>query len=147
MISVAHAAAILGLSRQRVALLCKQRRIPGARLLGRSWAIPEAFAIIPGKVRGPNKPKATPPTVTVIYEAGVPATVRAYCDAHSHQIANVDTGGYRSDGWRYMAWLRNGWNCGDDIVHSVIGTTATDLITRLRRIDTCHCETCKGAWK
>ncbi len=54
MISTAEAAAKLGTTRQRVSLLCKQRRIPGARLVGgRVWQIPEDFVVTPGK-RGPQ---------------------------------------------------------------------------------------------
>jgi excisionase family DNA binding protein len=58
MISIAQAATILGLSRQRVALLAKQRRIRGARLVGRTWRLPEALHVLPGRVRGPGKPKS-----------------------------------------------------------------------------------------
>ena len=41
MISVAEAAERLGISRQRISRLCKDRRIPGARLVGgRTWMLP-----------------------------------------------------------------------------------------------------------
>lgn len=58
MISVSVAATRLGLSRQRVALLCKQRRIPGARLLGRQWFLPDTPRITapPQGSPGPRRP-------------------------------------------------------------------------------------------
>jgi excisionase family DNA binding protein len=54
MISVAEAAARLKLSERRVQILCKQRRIPGAKLIGRIWMLPEEFKITPG-TRGPKR--------------------------------------------------------------------------------------------
>jgi hypothetical protein len=54
MISIAQAAARLHLSEQRVRLLAKQRRIPGARRIGRTWFLPDALAIAPG-TRGPKR--------------------------------------------------------------------------------------------
>lgn len=42
-----------GISLRRLQVLCKQRRIPGARLVGRTWLLPESFEITPGK-RGPK---------------------------------------------------------------------------------------------
>lgn len=62
MISVADAARLLGLSRQRVALLCKQRRIRGARLVGRLWYLPDRPEIIAG-ARGPRSQAITYPPV------------------------------------------------------------------------------------
>lgn len=84
---------------------------------------------------------------TVQYQAGVPASVRAYCDKHAERIHSVDFGGtgWRAESWRYMAWLRSGWNCGDDCVHSVIGDTAADLLANLRAIGPCECDSCKEA--
>ncbi len=55
MIDTADAAERLGLTRLRVQQLCQQRRIKGARLMGRVWMIPEDFSVTPG-TRGP-KPK------------------------------------------------------------------------------------------
>lgn len=54
MISTTEAAAILGIARKRLSLLCKQRRVPGARLVGRVWLVPEAPVITPG-TRGPKR--------------------------------------------------------------------------------------------
>jgi excisionase family DNA binding protein len=51
-IGVKEAAAQLGLTEQRVRALCSQRRIPGARLIGRTWRLPRAFQVSPGE-RGP----------------------------------------------------------------------------------------------
>jgi hypothetical protein len=56
MIDSAQAAARLGVSTLRVQQLCRQRRIKGARLVGRVWMIPEEFEVTPG-ARGPA-PKA-----------------------------------------------------------------------------------------
>jgi hypothetical protein len=55
MISTAEAATRLDLSLQRVRALCTQRRIKGAKLIGRSWFVPNDFEVTPG-TRGP-KPK------------------------------------------------------------------------------------------
>ena len=52
MISTAEAAKRLGVTIVRVQVLCKQRRIPGARLIGRTWMLPEKFKVTPG-ARGP----------------------------------------------------------------------------------------------
>lgn len=52
MLTTDEAAECAGLSRLRIQQLCKARRIPGARLQGRVWLIPENFEIKPGK-RGP----------------------------------------------------------------------------------------------
>jgi excisionase family DNA binding protein len=40
LLTVAEAAARAGVTAQRVRLLCKQGRIPGARRFGRDWLIP-----------------------------------------------------------------------------------------------------------
>ncbi len=54
-ISTDEAAKRLGVTPDRVRMLCAQRRIKGARLVGRTWQIPEKFEVTPG-TRGP-KPK------------------------------------------------------------------------------------------
>lgn len=54
-ITIAEAAQRLGLDPSRVRVLCRQRRIPGAKLLGRVWMLPADFTITPG-VPG-RKPK------------------------------------------------------------------------------------------
>jgi excisionase family DNA binding protein len=53
MIDTAAAATRLGVSVLRIQQLCKDRRIRGARLVGRQWQIPEGFTVTPGK-RGPK---------------------------------------------------------------------------------------------
>jgi hypothetical protein len=41
-------------TQQRVQTLCRQRRIPGARLIGaRTWLLPADFKVTPG-TRGPK---------------------------------------------------------------------------------------------
>jgi hypothetical protein len=51
-IDVATAATRLGVNLQRMRVLCRERRIKGARLVGRVWMIPENFEVTPG-TRGP----------------------------------------------------------------------------------------------
>jgi excisionase family DNA binding protein len=55
MLDTAEAAHRLGVTKLRVQQLCQQRRIKGARLVGRVWMIPGDFKVTPG-TRGP-KPK------------------------------------------------------------------------------------------
>jgi len=52
MIDTAAAAEKLGVNLQRIRALLAQRRIPGARLVGRTWFVPEDFKVTPGR-RGP----------------------------------------------------------------------------------------------
>lgn len=52
-ITAQEAAEKRGVSIRRIQLLCRQRRIPGARYVGRVWLLPEDFTITPGK-RGPK---------------------------------------------------------------------------------------------
>lgn len=59
MISITEAAKRLGISRQRLAILCKQRRIPGAKLIGRLWFLPDIPEITP-KACGPKLKGQTP---------------------------------------------------------------------------------------
>lgn len=47
-ITTAQAAAQLEVTPLRVQQLCRQRRIKGARLVGRVWIIPEDFKVTPG---------------------------------------------------------------------------------------------------
>ena len=53
MIPLAHAAKARGISPRRLQILCKGRRIPGARLIGRSWFLPNDYTVKPG-ARGPK---------------------------------------------------------------------------------------------
>ncbi len=52
-ISVDVAAAKLRVTPQRVRVLCRERRIAGARLVGRTWLVPEDPEISPPR-RGPK---------------------------------------------------------------------------------------------
>lgn len=52
-ITAKEAAERRGISLRRIQALCRQRRIPGARYVGRVWYLPDPFTIIPGK-RGPS---------------------------------------------------------------------------------------------
>jgi hypothetical protein len=52
MIPLAEGASKLGLTVRRLQALCQQRRVPGARLIGRSWFLPENLVVTPGE-RGP----------------------------------------------------------------------------------------------
>ena len=55
-IDAEEAARRLGVDPSRVRVLLRQRRIPGARLVGRVWMIPEDFTVTPG-TRGPAMTK------------------------------------------------------------------------------------------
>lgn len=52
-ITAQEAAEKRGVSLRRIQILCRQRRIPGARLVGRTWLLPEDFQVTPGR-RGPK---------------------------------------------------------------------------------------------
>jgi hypothetical protein len=52
-ISIETAAARLRVTPARVRVLCRDRRIAGARLLGRTWMLPADFSVTPG-TRGPK---------------------------------------------------------------------------------------------
>jgi hypothetical protein len=56
MITVKQAAGLLGFSTMRVHHLLKQRRIRGARQLGRFWFLPDHPVVQP-----PKKPQGRPP--------------------------------------------------------------------------------------
>lgn len=53
MIPLVVAAKQRGISVRRLQILCKQRRIPGARFVGRVWLLPENYSVTPG-LRGPK---------------------------------------------------------------------------------------------
>lgn len=53
MITIAEAAARLGISQRTLQILCKARRVPGAKLMGRLWYLPNDFTITPA-TRGPK---------------------------------------------------------------------------------------------
>ena len=52
LITAAEAAAKLGITVVRLRVLCRERRIPGARLIGRTWMLPANFTVKPA-TRGP----------------------------------------------------------------------------------------------
>lgn len=52
LISSQQAAEQIGVSISRIQALLRQRRISGARLVGRVWMVPEDFRVTPGS-RGP----------------------------------------------------------------------------------------------
>lgn len=54
MLTAAEAAARLGITADRVRMLARQRRIPGARRVGRDWRLPDPPLVTPGK-RGPKR--------------------------------------------------------------------------------------------
>ena len=53
MIDSAEAAKRLGVDPSRVRQLCRERRIAGAKLLGRSWYLPDDFTV-ERRARGPR---------------------------------------------------------------------------------------------
>jgi len=52
LILAAEAAQRLGVTPARIRQFCQQRRVPGARLIGRNWMLPDNFEVKPG-ARGP----------------------------------------------------------------------------------------------
>jgi hypothetical protein len=52
LIDIAAAAEKLKVSAERVRVLCRERRISGARFIGGRWFVREDFVVTPGK-RGP----------------------------------------------------------------------------------------------
>jgi hypothetical protein len=67
MLTSEEAAAKLGITLRRMQQLLRQRRVPGARLIGRVWHVPEDFTITPGS-RGPapkHKEKTMQQTYTL----------------------------------------------------------------------------------
>ena len=52
LIDIAAAAGKLKVSAERVRVLCRERRIRGARFIGGRWFVPEKIVVIEGK-RGP----------------------------------------------------------------------------------------------
>jgi hypothetical protein len=53
LIPIADAAKARDMNLRHLQTLCKTRRVPGAKLIGRLWMLPDQFTIIPGK-RGPK---------------------------------------------------------------------------------------------
>ena len=53
MIPIAEAAKARGMNLRQLQILCKTRRVPGARLIGRLWMLPEGWTVTPG-TRGPK---------------------------------------------------------------------------------------------
>lgn len=45
MLTTDEAAARLKVTADRVRMLCRQRRIPGARRIGRTWFVPDDFSV------------------------------------------------------------------------------------------------------
>ena len=84
----------------------------------------------------------------VEYAGTIPATLRKYCDKHSHQIAEVAYGsGYATDsGFAYDVMLRSGWCDGSDPLgscHTLIETTMSAMLSALRGIRKCDCVDCQ----
>jgi len=52
-----EAAVMLGITPGRVRKLCRDGRVVGAKLFGRSWYVPQHIVVRPGRKRGP-KPRA-----------------------------------------------------------------------------------------
>ncbi len=53
MLPIAEAARARGINLRLLQRMCRARRVPGARLIGRLWFLPNDFSITPGK-RGPK---------------------------------------------------------------------------------------------
>lgn len=55
MISAKEAARILGVTDARVRVLCRQKRIPGAKIIGSVWVLPDHPVVIAGTRKRPGK--------------------------------------------------------------------------------------------
>jgi len=53
LINADEAATALGITSRRLRVLCRERRIRGARFIGGRWFVPENFTVVPG-ARGPK---------------------------------------------------------------------------------------------
>ncbi|MFH0134804.1 hypothetical protein ACGLHS_31635 [Variovorax sp. VaC1] len=91
-----------------------------------------------------QKQNAAP--LTVRYSGDVPATLRRWCDAHAHQVVEVDAGyGYATDrdgGFAYDVLLRPGWSMSDDACHTLIEPTVKAMLAQLRIVAPCDCDSC-----
>jgi len=52
LIAASEAAAKLGISSERLRVLCRERRVSGARCIAGRWFVPERIIVTPG-ARGP----------------------------------------------------------------------------------------------
>jgi hypothetical protein len=77
-----------------------------------------------------------------------PKTLRVRCDAHAHQVLELEIGyGYdtgRVDGKAYDVLLHPGWSMADDCCHTIIEPTVADLLRQLRAVVPCDCAGCRA---
>jgi hypothetical protein len=78
-------------------------------------------------------------TFTVKYEGGVPKTLRRWCDKHSKIVQAI---GPLSGQPGFDALLRPGWRKHDDLVHSIMESTASATLNGLRFAVKCDCSEC-----
>jgi excisionase family DNA binding protein len=57
MIGTTEAATLLGVSARRVRVLCDQGRIPGAKLVGKTWTLPNSPVVNQADIIRPSKIK------------------------------------------------------------------------------------------
>ena len=81
----------------------------------------------------------------VKYEGSVPATLRAFADKHAEKVYEVSAGGgwNTRTGFGYDIVYRNGYACGDDVVHSDLAETVKEAIGKIRAAGPCECDACK----
>lgn len=65
------------------------------------------------------------------FEAGVPASLREKIAPYADRVAEVMKG-RRDDPWAYLAYLRKDWSASDDLVFSVTGESARELLREVK---------------
>jgi hypothetical protein len=79
----------------------------------------------------------------VRYTGPIPARLRAFCDRHAHQIAEVHAGdGYCTEsGFAYDVLLKTGWcDYCNPTCHTIIEPTLADVLAVLRGVEPCECD-------
>lgn len=79
----------------------------------------------------------------VRYEGQIPAILREFVEQHASKIAEVTWSDGYGDKGAYDAFLRPGWRKCDDIVHTLVNSTAAGLRNEIRAIVPCDCEECR----
>lgn len=85
----------------------------------------------------------------VTYIGRIPLSLKVWCDAHAHMVAEVDSdhdynqGSGKNQDFCYDVLLRKGWCAYEDAgVHTIIEGTVKETLRELRAIGKCECEQC-----
>ena len=71
-ITTDEAAKLFGIGKRRIQKLINERRIPGARKIGRYWFLPDDFKVLPTAERRSNHPAMR---ITIDEDAEPPAPI------------------------------------------------------------------------